>query len=463
MSGLRTPGASRQLSAGRRAARAAFDLKSGVAQPRVRRAAQQSAAWEDAHPDELRRFQRISALELVRFAFDSTAFYRDRYREAGFTRDDLFDPDVFESLPVIEKAELRERRDDLLVAGVPARRRLPSSTGGSTGEPLRVLHDRRAPVAAMWWRIYRWWGIHPGDDKAFVQRERRTDGARLKETLEWWPTRHRFLDARSLTPESMAAFAEQWRRHPPALVNGYVGGLTEFAAFLRERGLRLPAPRAIGVTAAPITPSQRAFLRETLRAPVFDQYRSAEVPWIAAEAPGAEGLFVLGDLRVVEILDDEDRPAPSGVEGDVVVTDLCNRVFPLIRYRLGDRTRALPDAPGGPLRLPRIAAVQGRVSDVLRLPNGARVSGGLTGLFNARPDAVRQFQVHQQADAGIVLRCVPGAVADADAVIERAAAELRSIVEGSVPVLVQLVDSIPHDRGKARVVISDVPATEVMA
>lgn len=440
-----------------RAAQAAFDAKSRIAQRSDRRAADRFREDETLSLEQIHWRQTAKGMALARYAFDNSPFYRERYSNAGFRRDDLRDPSVFDELPVVSKHELRERSDEILVGSAGDRRRLPSSTGGSTGEPLTLFHDRRAPVAAMWWRVFRWWGLSPADNRAVIQRERRAQSTRVREQLEWWPTVQISLDAREMTESSMRAFAEEWAHYEPKLLNGYVGAVHEFAAWVAESGIQLPPPRAIGVTAAPITASQRRVIADALGAPVFDSYRSAEVPWIAAECSAHDGLHVLADVRMVEVLDNDGRQRQPGQEGLVVITDLSNRVFPLVRYSIGDRTSTIAGTCSCGMTLPRIAPVQGRVSDVMRLPGGQRIAGGLTGLFNDRPDAVTQFQVHQHDDMSITLRCVPGTASDAILVIEAAVEKLSQLVQNSVPVRAEYVTSIGHDRGKFRVIRSDVP------
>lgn len=438
-----------------RVSRAAFDLKSGLAQSAVRAASRRMRAAESASPEQVERDSRQAAMALARHAWDTTEFYPRRYAEAGITRADLEQESTFDSLPVIEKDEIRDQRDAFISRGSRPGDRLPSSTGGSTGQPLTVFHDRRAPVAAMWWRVYRWWGIHPADDKAFVQRDRRSSRQRTREVLEWWPTRHATLDAMTLTEESMSAFTAGLAGRSTPLVNGYVGGVHEYALYLESVGGRIPGLRAVGVTAAPLTPSQRIDIERALGAPVHDQYRSAEVPWLAAECGERDGLHVLADLRRLELVDDTSSPVS---QGEVVVTDLTNRVFPLVRYRLGDRTSWAPGTCACGMTLPRIQPVDGRVSDVLELPDGQRISGGLTGLFNARPDAVRQFQIRQRVDLSLRLLWIRGPAADAEAVVGDAVDRLRQISGSQVDVAAEEVDVIGHDGGKARVIVREGPA-----
>ncbi|MET0933499.1 MAG: hypothetical protein ABWX56_07285 [Mycetocola sp.] len=434
----------------------AFGVKTRIAQRRIRSVDRALRAGERLDPELAAQQQRATTMDLVRFAFSSVPFYRDHYRDAGITASDLLDPDVFEQLPLIRKADLRDRGDDFLATGIPANRRLTSATGGSTGVPVSLFHDSRAPVAAMWWRVYRWWGVAPWDDKAFIQRERRSARTQVRETIEWWPTRHMYLDSRGMSDSSMQAFYDEWNTVRPPLLNGYIGGVHEFAAHVRKHDLPFHSPRAIGVTSAPVTPSQRAFIESALGAPVYDQYRTAEVPWIAAQCADKTALHVLSDLRNLEITDDDGKPVPNGTPGNILLTDLCNRVFPLIRYEIGDLTHIVPEPCDCGRSLTRIAPISGRISDVLRLPNGMSVAGGLNALFNAQPHAVRQFQIHQRADYTISLRYVPSDSPDAEDAVADAADRLAAIVEHAVPVVLEPVEFIAHDRGKARTVVCDV-------
>jgi len=261
-----------------------------------------------------------------------------------------------------------------------------------------------------------------------------------------------------MTPSSVQHFLDQWNRIKPGLMIGYVGAVAEVARIVESMGMRVTPPKAIAVTAAPLTPTERDFIERVFQAPVYDHYRSAEVPWIAGECQEQRGLHVFSDVRKLEVSGPGGRPATSGAVGDVVVSDLTNRVFPLIRYRLGDRTAYLPGNCSCGVTLPRIRAVSGRTSDVLHLPNGQSVAGeGLAQIFSSTPDAVRQFQIRQAADYSIAIRCVVGSGADAMSDIQAALARFREIVHESVSVQLELVESIPHDGGKTRYLVSEVP------
>lgn len=435
-----------------------FDVKAATVLRSSRDRFREAVRNERLDPEQIARLQAQRAIEHARFAMSNSPFYRDRYRDAGFTLDDLKDPAAFAELPIVEKSDVREHPDLFRSSEANERTARPAGTGGSTSEPLKLMHDRRYPVRVLEWRLYRWWGVHPSDDVATIYRQFWSAKDAGRHSLQWWPSRRFQLDTARIDSASVDAFAEQWRKVRPAILTGYVGGIVELSRRLDAAGIRLAAPNAIGVTAAPMGAAQRAEVERVFRAPVYDHYRCGEVPWMAGECSSHDGMHVFADLRKIEVLDDADRPVVPGQMGQTVVTDMTNRVFPLVRYRLGDRTTTIEGACACGVTLPRIAAVAGRVTEAAHLPNGQVIAGDfLTEIFVKYPQAARQFQVHQQADYSIILRCIPGASASAREEIDTVANELRSIVKNTVPVTLELVDTIPHDGGKIRYIKSDVP------
>jgi phenylacetate-CoA ligase len=291
---------------------------------------------------------------------------------------------------------------------------------------------------------------------AILQRKIRTPMEQRKYRALWWPSRRIQLDAFRMDDAHVEQFLDEWARTKPRIFVGYVGGIVELATLLLDRGISPHPPTAIATTAAPLTEAHRSLIQNAFKAPVYDHYRSSEVPWIAGECRERNGLHVFADVRKVEIVGPDGKPVQPGETGEVVASDLTNRVFPLIRYRLGDRTSEIVgECPCG-ITLPRICPVAGRVTDNFRLPDGRIVPGEpLAQTFSRTPDAVRQFQIHQLADYSIVVRCVPNDTPGARAAIDQAMARFRDIFASEVPIRLELLETIPHDGGKIRFIMSD--------
>lgn len=435
---------------------ALFAAKSSTVKTGAGRFHQELLANESLAPEALAELQNTLSRNIVRWAMQESPYYRRTFSELGVDPEDLTDPQAWAAIPVLDRTTVKAHREEFATSDAVGKNVRDAVTGGSTGEPLRTLHDARIPSIALSWRMYSWWGIQPYDDLARIGRWNFGRLATLKNDVSWWPTKQVYLDASAITTESMTAFHRDLTRIRPRLLEGYVGALVEFADFLDGRGLSIPAPLAVATTAAPLTAPVRHRLEHTFGAPVRDEYRSSEFGWMAGECDRSDGLHVFSDVRRIEVLDANGDPAAPGEVGDLVITDLRNRVFPLIRYRTGDRGILRVEQCACGRTLPLMEPPQGRTIDMIRLPSGTVLAHRVTALFGEHPESVRLFQFHQLADHSLTVRVVPGDAADARSLIEKTVDTLRERIHHEVPVRIEYVDALPYTGGKTKYIISDV-------
>lgn len=407
--------------------------------------------------DEWHRKTESAKRVLVEYAFRRTAFYRDFYGMRGFELGDMEQDGWFEKLPILTKEHLRESLEDITVPELRAHRRI-STTGGSTGVPTKSGYDGRIPVEAYSWRLQSWYGVHPWDDHAYIWRDTRSSKiAKIKNAILWWPTRHLKLDASIMTETSILEFLEKFNRLRPALLQGYVGAVTQVANFIEQREMRVWTPKMVWVTSAPISLVQRALLERVFKAPVCDQYGSCEVSWIAQQCPESKGLHVNAERIFLEFVDDQNRSVPKGEYGRSLLTNLEDYVFPMIRYENGDRGRWLNETCPCGRTLPLIDSVKGRESESFVLPSGKTINGEyLTTIFDATPDLVSGFRVVQHKDASITVEYIP---AQEGEVTRRKLCQIsssfRDSIGNEVSVEFKPVRQIAHDRGKLRFVVRE--------
>jgi phenylacetate-CoA ligase len=134
---------------------------------------------------------------------------------------------------------------------------------------------------------------------------------------------------------------------------------------------------------------------------VLTFYGARECGWIAAEC-AEEGRLHLNVLGVhLEALPD----------GRLLVTDLVNRAMPLVRYEIGDRGVIDDDDPcpcGDPR--PVLRRLDGRLTDVFRLPSGRLVPGVVADLRGYRAgEGLLDVQLVQESPETIEVRWVPTA------------------------------------------------------
>jgi phenylacetate-CoA ligase len=214
------------------------------------------------------------------------------------------------------------------------------------------------------------------------------------------------------------------------------------------------APTVVATSSEVQTADMRRRIGDAWALEPLDFYGTTEALVPAAGRQGQAGMDILEDLVVLEVVDEHDRPVPPGVPGrKVLLTNLVNKVQPLLRYELTDSV-TLAGGPN-PLGLPyaRIAAVDGRSDDVITLP---AAGGGEVAVHPFRLQApfsklleVRQYQIVHDADGlhvAVVLR--ESAPAGLPARVQAAlAGELRDAGALPPPIEVTPVRAIDRDTG----------------
>jgi phenylacetate-CoA ligase len=354
---------------------------------------------ESASRDALaaRQLQRLR--ELLIWAGAHSPFYRDRFRESGFSPVALRGLEDLAGLPALTKAELRIEGDRLL----PGPRQpdwMDNASGGSTGEPVRLLQDANywSESQAAQWLMEGWWGVRPGEATACVWGADRDLALRSpRERLADWIVQARYLNAFTVTEAEMHAFAAVLTRWQPRFLIGYASALDLLARFVREHGYSAIRPRAVKSTAEVLRPAERERIAAAFAAPVYDFYGSRESNCLAAECPEHRGLHVNNWSRLLEVVDGQGRPVGPGTPGRVLVTDLSNRATPLIRYENGDVGEWSAQACPCGRPFPLLARIVGRKSDFIHTPSGKLVHGEFfTHLFYDQPQ-VQSFQVVQSS------------------------------------------------------------------
>jgi phenylacetate-CoA ligase len=389
--------------------------------------------------------------QLIRRAQRTVPLYRRRL--AGRELHRLED---FWTFPLLSRDDVRLYSDDLVSGGRARFGARWNSTGGSTGQPLRLLqsHLTRTLSMANRLRCCRWYGVPRGSRIAFIWGAER-DLSPL-EAFHGWRGRllgECALNAFFLDEPRCREFFTILEEFQPAIIYGYATALARFARHLRDHSRHLShAPIAIHSTAEVLSHADRQLIEEQLRGPVFDYYGSRDAGAIAGECRARAGLHVFRDLAHVEVIRDDGSPCKAGEVGEVVVTNLHEHAMPLIRYRTGDRATFLGRSCGCGLHYPLLSSVAGRVGDFIITPAGHEIHGEFfTHLFYGI-DKVTRFQVRQTGPASLVI-LVQACGAPDSAALERVRTESANRF-GTPDVLLRIVDLIePGPSGKHRFVL----------
>ncbi|MBS4034986.1 MAG: phenylacetate--CoA ligase family protein [Ignavibacterium sp.] len=393
-------------------------------------------------------------ISLFNFAFNNSPYYRSKYLEAGLTPQLIKSIDDIKNIPILTKQEVKNNFQKMLTVSPDHNNLVKCATGGSTGIPMPYYHNKKLPLEAFAWRYLSWWGLKPWDNGAYIWRmTRKGKLSNLINQFAWWPVRKIRLDAASLDKNTFDKFIFKLNKFKPKLLQGYIGAVYEFALYLNERNIKINSPKAIWVTSAPVSEFQRELIEKVFNAPLYDEYGSSEVPWIAAQCNIKNHLHINTEGRYLEIVNKNN----NGL-GDIVVTDLLNYDFPLIRYELNDRTRFIEQPCNCGRTLPLIEAVKGRSGEVIQIPGIGKIDPSyLTTIFDDHINSIRAFQIIQYKDFSITLKIVPNYTYQNWKIeVEKVYNELVSKVKGKINVNLQECKEIRSDRGKTRYIISEI-------
>ncbi|RCV50906.1 phenylacetate--CoA ligase family protein [Marinitenerispora sediminis] len=396
----------------------------------VRRAVRQG-------PAALAQRQRARLAGMVAHARAASPYYRELYRDLP---DQVEDPAL---LPVTDKKHLMDRFDDwvtdrrvtleqvqafvadpeLVGERFQGRYAVATTSGTSGVRGLFVIDERTVAVhTALGARTG---GVGPGAALRLLARAGRTAivsapaghfftvalPARLRKEHPWMGRFMRAFPIDRPLPELVA----ELNRYDPAIVSGFLSMLTLLAGEQEAGRLRI-RPAVVVAGGETATPEALERLGAAFNAKVRSAYAATECGFLSY---GCEhGWYhVNTDWAVFEPVDADHRPVPPGQPSHtVLLSNLANRVQPILRYDLGDSVLLRPDpCPCGDV-LPAVR-VRGRAADMLTFPTGGgrvSISPMLFGTLLDGLPGVEQFQVVQTAPTTLRVRLRTGDGADAE-------------------------------------------------
>lgn len=425
--------------------------------------------WPAGQLHEL-HWQRLRAL--VRHAWETVPWYRERWGEAGFEPGDLKSAADWDRLPCLSKDELRTAGARLL--STRRERGLAAATSGSSGQPVVVdrSHASWGYAHAAVLRGWRWHGVEAGDRYAYfwgAPLDQR--GARRAGWKDRFFNRER-LNAFRIDAGSAREFAGRLRRQPARFAFGYPSALAAFARELERAGIDGREFRwRVAITSAEVLHDhQRELLGRVFGCGVVDSYGCAEVGVAGFECEHGGMHVPVEAVRVDAARFDASAP-------ELLLTDLFNWNQPVLRYRVGDLVEPLEGGSVGPVEplvpapaespdhgtpgpgtstacpcgraLPRMGRVAGRAGDVLALPDGRQINANLPSYIfkkHGRNRTVDEYQFVQFADGRVELRVIQGP-AWTDDVKTGLVEEVRTVL--GLEVALRTVGRIPR-RGRAK-------------
>jgi phenylacetate-CoA ligase len=216
-------------------------------------------------------------------------------------------------------------------------------------------------------------------------------------------------------------FLERLAEFRPTHLTAYASVLHEIARAVEEGKLTLkPSLEEIVNISERLMPQAREHYTEIFGAPIFDDYGMGECLFLTNGCSTSGGMHVNADWAILEVVDEHNRPVPDGQPGaKVLLTNLANQVQPIIRYEVGDIVTMATEPCDCGNKLPLIARIEGRDSDVfyIETEHGTRaLQPTIFELVVGRVLDAREYQIVQEDQTHFRARLepLPGKRVDAE-------------------------------------------------
>jgi phenylacetate-CoA ligase len=404
-------------------------------------------------PSEARRELACRLQSQVRW-YGRRADTLPEWREAARIKSPVDLWSVWPSLPILTRADLQTRFH-------PSRLALRghiSATGGSTGEPTPYVHDpnmiRAGQVCSTYARKKLGW--EPGMPTIAIWGSERDIGhsRSLAGRISCFLRNYILVDGYTISDETVDRVVTLINRYPAVALYGFTSMLEFVAKEVLRRGIAVGPGRvkAAWNGGEMLFEHQRDVFLQAFGVPLKNLYGGRELSAMAYESGQDRALTVLRPLLLLEIVNDQGKPASPGEVGRLVFTSTVCRGTPFLRYEVGDLgTYLKEDTDESGIR--RIHELHGRTAGMLDMPGGKRISSLFWNHLFKEFTEVEQFQVAFQQRRRLLVR-LRGHPWSSD----REAA-FRAVLErlGRVEVVVQWLEKIPLTaQGKlVQVVIED--------
>lgn len=346
-----------------------FDYAKGLKVRKYYKFYKETPKWNRKEIEEY-QFQKLK--ELIKYAYENVPFYMNRLQESNLTPDSIKSFNDIRKIPPLTRDDLQKNINILVCKKADKNKLFKSSSSGTTGIPVIYFKDinaESADIAAgyLQWNISGW---NLGEKRLHIWGN--------PESIKKWDNIFSKIKRRLFSYKNFPSFLlnnednylkiiNLINKFKPSYIDGYANSVYMLAKFVMDNKVKTHVPKKIFTTAENLYDYQRKIIEDTF-ASVTDYYGFGEICSVAVQC--SENNYHIIEPRV--FVEEEDFLLNKKL---ILVTDLENFSMPLIRYRIGDLFDGLNnDKCKCGLIFKYFKKLEGRTSELIKLPNGKHIS-----------------------------------------------------------------------------------------
>ena len=358
---------------------------------------------------QIRKYQDKEFRKIVKYSFNVPLYY-NIYKNHKIYPHDIKGLDDLKKLPIITKEDLRANFPDKIIPNnFDKKNSYLISSSGSTGKPLFIYCSIFSAVKRLegFARILKAYGGNWRKSKALLIIDL-TPGS--VEYVTYVGGGLSFLDKifslRNIKylpiKEKAEILINKINEFQPEFLGSDPNMLRKLA-YLKLNGLGNEIkPKHIFSSGMMLDQYTKKYIENAFESTVLDVYSSTEAGPMAFKCIKEGYYHINSDFILFEFLDDYDIPVSYNESGNVIITKLYGADTPIIRYNgLEDTAIPIERISTCGLKSEMIKKIEGRITDLIILPNGESISPlTITGIpakimeeYNSYK--IKQFQIIQ--------------------------------------------------------------------
>lgn len=396
--------------------------------------------------ETIRQWQENKISSLLIYASQNTEFYRKYQNKENL--------DFFE---VINKNLIKKHFEELHSPSVkgPLKK---VSTSGSTGVPFITFHNPEKAVRNIADQLFfsGYCGHAYGDPLYYIRIWNELNALSFKERKlkNIIP-----VDTKSFTEESVRDFLHKLRKQKQKKsILSYSSSLEILKRIILMHKIEPDDFKltAIFSMAEALSAQTKEFLEDFFQCPVYSRYSNTENGFIAHQLPGFQNNYLINNTGFkVEIFDvNKDEKLGYGESGRIVVTDLFNKAYPMIRYDTGD-IGVMDLYKYGGKEYEVLSRIEGRLLDFINI-DGNLISPHVVDYALRSFKDIKQFQIIQKTNDrfDLKLNVFPKSKMEAE---DQVLKKLKEYLGEKALISIEYVEDIPLlSSGKRKIVVSEI-------
>lgn len=315
--------------------------------------------------EELKLQQDILLRQVIKHAFETVPFYIEYSKENKISFLDIKSQSDLIKLPIIQKKDFVKNINSFY--SMKNEKFINSSTGGSTGEPLRYRMSKECARYNQLIKLRAWGisGYRPGDMLCIFAGGSLYQKKNIRNDIINKLTNTIAFSSYGVSEEKLYEIYDAINDRRPNYFYGYASAWVILSEFMMANHLGFHyKPTALFSTSEVLLPNQRKLIQEAMNVEVYDEYGLNDSGASAHECEEHRGQHVDFERAILQIVDDGGNIIENGT-GRVIATGLRNYAMPFIRYDTGDIASITAEPCSCGRTTPRLLKIDGRTTDYL--------------------------------------------------------------------------------------------------